>query len=484
MSSLRRHHHLQQQQQQQYHSGHQAAHCQCCWEQQQQQQQRAASSSVLPHMMYSNEGDEEQIMSDLDVDGDNSSNSSTSPPPLMSHVACAPPAILQHNRYHHHHHHPHHQPHHLPHHNQHDDHLQPQPQHVSQLPHPGYPSSQYSSSSSSNTSAVAQMPVASHIAQTTRHGTDSPTAALSSTADSGESPATAASSGVDSLNRQPRSGGAADLPPESILTIERPIDENDQRRHRSNYIKLYACVYPNCTKVYNKSSHLKAHLRRHTGEKPFACTWPNCKWRFSRSDELARHKRMHLGIKPFLCDLCNKRFSRSDHLTKHLRIHAQVSGTPMPTKEPKKKSATAKLTELAENARVKMQKERTDQPPQLGGDPEDHAVGSGGQAEVGEQFHSSSDGEGEAANNSPLEQDDEDRQMDFAPVPIKDELPYVEPVQTAHGTLVPQRAEILNRTPVTIIFKKEEQSMVVRPNDSIDLQSQSSLISHSPPVTA
>lgn len=80
------------------------------------------------------------------------------------------------------------------------------------------------------------------------------------------------------------------------------IIECKKNSSNSSEEKEFICTYGDCRKVYAKAGHLKAHLRRHVGDKPYACNWDGCQWRFSRSDELSRHRRSHSGNNsPYQC---------------------------------------------------------------------------------------------------------------------------------------------------------------------------------------
>lgn len=60
------------------------------------------------------------------------------------------------------------------------------------------------------------------------------------------------------------------------------LKENTKPVNRKK--KSYVCPYPDCDKRYTKSSHLKAHQRLHTGERPYKC--PHCDHSCVRSGEI------------------------------------------------------------------------------------------------------------------------------------------------------------------------------------------------------
>ena len=115
--------------------------------------------------------------------------------------------------------------------------------------------------------------------------------------------------------------------PDAFQSVFLNSAENEEiEKNKSHFIKIlnpdpnapfrqkFKCSF--CDKWFWQLSHIRQHIRTHTGERPYVCIV--CNKGFTQRGRLTIHYRTHTGEKPFKCKICPYSANESFALKKHL----------------------------------------------------------------------------------------------------------------------------------------------------------------------
>jgi len=145
----------------------------------------------------------------------------------------------------------------------------------------------------------------------------------------------------DGVDKQPAAGNVDSFIEDSLKDLESQVGQsqsiwkevaahggntvrqnmlNQRKNIQVEHVKVFNCQ--KCEYQSRRKSHLKQHLRRHTGDKPFKCCL--CEYKTGDKSDLRKHQRIHSGDKPFNCDICEYKTGNKELLRRHQRIHSGV----------------------------------------------------------------------------------------------------------------------------------------------------------------